>query len=100
MFHLKTEQKICEIRGVRFGGQPGEYPTVIIPSIFQKGDRIFERVKRKKGFNEKRAEDLSKMTDKVSAENVVPCMTDIVPNTGARFKSMWESGWKDSLYMI
>ncbi|MCK4817729.1 tetrahydromethanopterin S-methyltransferase subunit H, partial [bacterium] len=46
MFQLKTEQKICEIGGVRFGGQPGEYPTVVIPSIFQKGDRVFEGAKR------------------------------------------------------
>ena len=100
MFHFKKEQKICEIGGIKVGGQPGEYPTVVVPSIFQKGDRVFEGAKRKQRFNEKRAEDLSKTTDKVSAENLVPCMTDIVHNTGAKFKSMWESGCKDSLYMI
>ena len=57
MFVFETEQKVCEIGGVKFGGQPGQYPTVVIPSIFQKGDKIFEG-KRKEGFNEKRAKEL------------------------------------------
>ena len=35
MFHFNTEQKICEIGRVRFGGQPGEYSTVLGPSMFQ-----------------------------------------------------------------
>ena len=86
MFQFNTEQKICEIGGVRFGGQPGEYPTVAVPSIFQKGDRVFEGAKRKEGFNRKRAEELLKMTDKLSEQTGVPCMVDIVANTGAEFK--------------
>jgi len=87
MFLLDREQKICEIGGIKVGGQPGEYPTVVIPSIFQKGDRLFEGAKRKKGFNEKRAEDLLKMTDRLSAETGIPCMADIVANTGEEFKT-------------
>ena len=86
MFKLEKKQKTCEIGGVKFGGQPGEYPTVIVPSIFQKGDKVFEGAKRKEGFNQKRAEDLLKMTDKLSAETGIPCMADIVANTGAEFK--------------
>ena len=85
MFQIHTEQKVCEIGGVRFGGQPGEYPTVVVPSIFQKGDRVFEGAKRKKGFNEKRAEELLKTADKLSEETGVPCMADIVANTGEEF---------------
>lgn len=86
MFTLEKEQKICEIGGIKFGGQPGEYPTVVVPSIFQKGDRVFEGVKRKEGFNEKRAEELLKTVDKLSKETGIPCMADIVANTGAEFK--------------
>jgi tetrahydromethanopterin S-methyltransferase subunit H len=86
MFHFNTEQKICEIGGVRFGGQAGEYPTVVVPSIFQKGDRVFEGARRKEGFNRKRAEELLKLADKLSAETGVPCMADIVANTGEEFK--------------
>jgi tetrahydromethanopterin S-methyltransferase subunit H len=41
MFKFETEQKICEVGGVKFGGQPGAYPTVVCSSIFQKGDKVF-----------------------------------------------------------
>jgi tetrahydromethanopterin S-methyltransferase subunit H len=87
MFLLGTEQKVCEVGGIKFGGQPGEYPTVIVPSIFQKGDRVFEGRKRKEGFNEKRAEELLKTTEKLAKETGVPCMADIVANTGEEFKN-------------
>ena len=40
MFQISTDQKICEVGGVKFGGQPGEYPCVCVNSIFQKGDRV------------------------------------------------------------
>jgi tetrahydromethanopterin S-methyltransferase subunit H len=86
MFHLKAEQKICEIGGVRLGGQPGDYPTIVVPSLFQKGDRVFEGAKRKMGFDPKRAEELLRMTEKLAGETGVPCMADIVANTGAEFK--------------
>ena len=51
MFSFKNEQNVCTIGGVKFGGQPGMYPTVL-SSIFQKGDKVFEGAKRKEGFNE------------------------------------------------
>lgn len=85
MFQFSTEQKVCEIGGVKFGGQPGEYPTVCCSSIFQKGDRVFEG-KRKEGFNEKRAEEMLKTQDKLTEETGVPGMADIVANTGEEFK--------------
>ncbi len=85
MFHFDTRQKVCEVGGVKFGGQPGEYPTVVCSSIFQKGDRVFKG-KRKEGFNEKRAEDLLKTQDKMWHETGVPGMADIVANTGEEFK--------------
>ena len=51
---LKGEPKVCDIGGVKFGGQPGDYPCVCVNSIFQKGDKVFEG-KRKEGFNEAKA---------------------------------------------
>lgn len=86
MFQFEKEQKVCTISGVTFGGQPGQYPTVIVPSIFQKGDRVFEGAKRKEGFNEKRAEELLTTTERLSRETGVPCMADIVANTGEEFR--------------
>ncbi len=86
MFQFGIEQKVCNVGGVKFGGQPGEYPTVVCSSIFQKGDRVFEG-KRKEGFDEKLAEELLKNQDKISAESGVPAMADIVANTGKEFKT-------------
>jgi tetrahydromethanopterin S-methyltransferase subunit H len=86
MFKFEKEQLVCDIGGVKFGGQPGEYPTVIVPSIFQKGDKVFEGAKRKQGFNEQRAEELLKATEKLSEETGVPCMADIVANTGEELR--------------
>jgi tetrahydromethanopterin S-methyltransferase subunit H len=86
MFQFEKEQIVCEVGGVKFGGQPGQYPTVIVPSIFQKGDKVFEGAKRKEGFNEKRAEELLMTTEKLSRETGVPCMADIVANTGKEFE--------------
>lgn len=85
MFKFETEQKVCEIGGVKFGGQPGEYPTVVCSSIFQKDDRVFTG-KRKEGFDEKRAEELLKTQDRLSSETTIPGMADIVANTGKEFR--------------
>jgi tetrahydromethanopterin S-methyltransferase subunit H len=82
---FETEQKVCEIGGVTFGGQPGDYPTVVCSSIFQKGDRVFEG-RRKEGFNEKRAGELLKTQDNLWAETGVPGMADIVANTRKEFE--------------
>ena len=73
MYIFKNQQKVCEVGGVKFGGQPGEYPTVCCNSIFQKGDKVFAE-KRKAGFDEKRAENILKNQDKLSAETGIPGM--------------------------
>ncbi len=85
MFRFEAEQKVCEFGGVKFGGQPGDYPTVVVPSIFQKGDKVFEGG-RKEGFNEKRATELLKTCDRLVQETGVPCMADIVATKGEQFK--------------
>ena len=86
MFPLERDQHVCEISGVRFGGQPGEYPTVVVPSIFQKGDRVFDGAKGKDNFNEKHAEQLIKKTERLSSETGIPCMADIVAGRGEEFR--------------
>jgi tetrahydromethanopterin S-methyltransferase subunit H len=86
MFQLDKEQKVCEVGGVKFGGQPGDYPCVCVSSIFQKGDKVFTG-KRKEGFDEKRAEELLQTQEKLTRETGVPGMADIVANTGAEFES-------------
>ena len=83
---LENEPKVCDVGGVKFGGQPGDYPCVCVNSIFQKGDKVFEG-KRKGGFNEQRAAELLKTQDRLWVETGVPGMADIVANTGEEFKS-------------
>jgi tetrahydromethanopterin S-methyltransferase subunit H len=86
MFKFETEQKVYEVGGVKFGGQPGEYPTVVCSSIFQKGDKVFTG-KRKEGFDEKRAEELLKTQERLTEETGIPGMADIVANTGQEFET-------------
>jgi tetrahydromethanopterin S-methyltransferase subunit H len=86
MFKFETEQKVCEVGGVKFGGQPGEYPTAVCASIFQKGDKVFTG-KRKEGFDEKRAEELLKTQERLTEETGIPGMADIVANTGQEFET-------------
>ncbi len=85
MFQFETEQKVCEVGGVKFGGQPGEYPCVCVNSIFQKGDKVFTG-KRKEGFDEKYASELLKTQERLTQETGVPGMADIVANTGKEFE--------------
>ncbi len=86
MFSFEKEPKVYEIGGIKFGGQPGDYPAVCCHSIFQKGDRVFEGRKRKEGFDEKRAEEVLKKQDKLSKDTGIPVMCDIVANSGEEFK--------------
>lgn len=85
MFEIKGEAKVCEVGGVKFGGKPGEYPTVCCGSIFQKGDKVFTG-KRKEGFDEDKAREILQTQDKMAKETGVRGMADIVANTGEEFK--------------
>ena len=40
MFRFEKEQSVVNISGVKFGGQPGELPTVLCGTIFYQGHRI------------------------------------------------------------
>lgn len=86
MFSFSNEQKVFNIGGVKIGGQPGENPSVVVPSIFQKGDRLFSGHKRSEGFNENRAKELLKMLESLSEQTGIPAVADIVANTGEEFK--------------
>jgi tetrahydromethanopterin S-methyltransferase subunit H len=85
MFRYSSEPKVYEIGGVKLGGQPGEYPTTCCFSIFQESDKLFDKGSRRKGFNEKRAEEMLKAAEKYWQETGVPCMADIVASPGEKF---------------
>lgn len=86
MQRFSKEPKVYDVGGVKLGGQPGDYPTVCCFSIFQESDKVFDKGSRRKGFNEKRAEELLKTADKLWKETGVPVMADIVASPGEKFK--------------
>ena len=45
MFSFTKEQKVFDISGIKIGGQPGIYPTVLIGGLFFKGEPDFDKAK-------------------------------------------------------
>jgi len=45
MFSFTEKQEVFDISGVKIGGQPGEYPTVLFGGVFFKGKPDFEKEK-------------------------------------------------------
>lgn len=86
LFHFTRKQKIAEIGGIKIGGQPGENPIVLIGSIFHKGDELIEHRKEHR-FNRKKARELIETQERLSRETGLPCMLDIVANSGDEFKA-------------
>ena len=85
MFQFKREQKVAAIGDIRIGGQPGENPTLLVGSIFHKGDALIQSRKDHR-FDRKKAEELIQAQERFSRETGLPCMLDIVANSGDEFK--------------
>lgn len=77
MQKFSTEQYVYDINGVKVGGQPGEYPTVLIGSIFYRGHKIVSDPV--KGiFDETAAKDLLDREAELSAETGNPRIVDVL----------------------
>lgn len=77
MFKFTAEQKVYDINGVKIGGQPGEYPTVLIGSIFYRGHKIVSD--GMKGiFDEDAAKALLDQEAELSAETGNPFIIDVL----------------------
>lgn len=48
MFRFDKEQEVLDIAGVKIGGQPGEYPTVLAGTIFYGGHNIISDEKNRR----------------------------------------------------
>ena len=46
MFSFAKEQEIFDISGIKIGGQPGLYPTVLVGGLFFKGEPDFDSGKK------------------------------------------------------
>lgn len=77
MFKFAKEQKIFDIDGVKIGGQPGQFPTVLIGSVFYHGDKAVKD-DREGIFDREKVEKLLKNEEEMSARTGNPRMIDIV----------------------
>jgi tetrahydromethanopterin S-methyltransferase subunit H len=80
LFKFEKEQKVFNIAGVNIGGQPGEYPTALIGSIFYSGHKIVsDHVKG--DFDKKQAEALINKVEQLSEKTGNPYVLDVVGET-------------------
>lgn len=80
MFRYEKDQQVLDIASVKVGGQPGEYPTVLIGSIFYDRHKIVSD--NSKGvFDKKQAEGLIKTIEEISENTGNPFILDVVGNT-------------------
>jgi len=88
-FKFEKKQMVCNIAGVKIGGRPGENPTVLIGSMFHKGDRLIKD--RKAGeFDREGARDHLKRLERISEKTSVPAMIDIVGNSADEIEGYLE----------
>ena len=76
MFKFAREQKVIEIGNVKIGGQVGENPTVLIPTIFYDGHKIVDA--RNNTFDEARAEALIGEVEEVGEKHRLSYMFQVV----------------------
>jgi tetrahydromethanopterin S-methyltransferase subunit H len=77
VFRFEREQSVFDIAGVKVGGQPGEYPTVLIGSIFYERHKIVSDPLKGK-FNEGAAESLIKKQEELYDKTGNPFILDVV----------------------
>ena len=76
MINFEKEQKTLNICGIKIGGKTGENPTVLIGSIFTKGDKLVLDEKLSV-IDKKEAERLIYHQKEISDKSGNPCMLDI-----------------------
>jgi tetrahydromethanopterin S-methyltransferase subunit H len=64
MFRFDKEQIVLDVAGLKVGGQPGEYPTVLAGTIFYGGHKIIEDEKAGV-FDKEKAEGLIKIQEEI-----------------------------------
>jgi len=80
MFRFEREQKVFQIGNVMIGGQPGEYPTVMIGSIFYSKDKLVKDPIRGE-FDEEAAITLLNMEAEMSERTGLPRIIDVLGET-------------------
>ena len=84
MFRFDKEQLVIDVAGMKMGGQPGEYPTVLAGTIFYGGHHIISD--EKEGiFDKDAAEERIKTMEEMSDVTGNPC---VVQTFGATAEAM------------
>ncbi|MBI2851991.1 MAG: tetrahydromethanopterin S-methyltransferase subunit H [Chloroflexi bacterium] len=86
MFRYELRQKVCDIGGIKVGGQPGDYPPLLLASMFQKGDVLLENRKERK-FDRAKAKERILEMERLAQETGVPGMVAMVANTPDEMKT-------------
>ena len=73
MFKFDKEQVVVDVAGVKCGGQPGEYPSVLCGTIFYAGHKIISDEKAGV-FDKDAAEEKIKKMEEMSDVTGNPCM--------------------------
>lgn len=84
MFKFEKQQKVCEIGGIKVGGQPGENAPLLIASMFHNKDRIL--TDRKGNFDRKRAVELIRQQERLSEATGIPSLVAMVANSAEEAK--------------
>ena len=79
-FRYAKDQKVCQIGGIKLGGQPGENPPLLLGSLFQKGDKLVESRKKRK-FDRAGATERIQEMERLADETGVPGMVAMVANS-------------------
>lgn len=86
MFCFSKTQKVCKIKNILVGGQPGENPPLLITSMFHNGDRILESRKERK-FDKAKATEYVKRQEELSEQTGIPALAAIVASSVDEMKT-------------
>jgi len=101
MFKFEREQKVFDFGKIKVGGQPGEYPTVLVGTIFYKGHKIVSD-DHKGIFDKDKAEALWNMQLEFSDLTGIPCMLQIVGESSEAMQKYieWFANIADAPFLI
>jgi tetrahydromethanopterin S-methyltransferase subunit H len=85
LFRFEREQSVVNISGVRFGGQPGEFPTVLAGTIFYQGHKIVQDEDQGL-FDRLKAEKLVVRQAELSEETGNPAVLHVYSRTTKAFE--------------
>ncbi|MEE4241423.1 MAG: hypothetical protein V2I36_08145 [Desulfopila sp.] len=77
MQKFDTDQKVIKIGDVTIGGQPGEYPTVLMAAIFYAGDKLVARINEAE-FDRDKAKAIIEKAEEKCREVGTPIILDVI----------------------